>query len=199
MLTQHLIENELTVQIDIEKRSYLPLNNEITQFINNGKKIIEIRGKVSLKNDRNTIEFIRFLRDVTSYGCRIVWSGIADTNFPIELISHLYPPLSLTGIDKDKVEIWQQSYRFGQFHLRKGPGFLKIMDKRNYRSPLTYTIGDPIIISLFERLNMLVALNDNQLTKIEHDALNVLSQHKLVISNDNYVIGLPYRMHKWPV
>ncbi|QHE59790.1 hypothetical protein FHE72_01100 [Rossellomorea vietnamensis] len=199
MLTQHLIEKELTVQVNLDSYSYLPLNNEIVNFINAGKTLIEVRGTVSLNSDRKTIEFIRFLRDVTSYGCRIDWSGIADSYFPIDLISHLYPPISMKGIDIDKVNLWQQSYRFGQFYLRKGPNFLNIMDKRNYRSPLTYTIGDPVIYSLFEKLNMPVALNDNELTEIENEALNVLLHHKLAISNNNYVIGLPYRIHKWPV
>ncbi|MFC5775856.1 DUF5825 family protein [Ectobacillus antri] len=193
-------QSNLPLKVNIEEQHQLPSVTEILTFIHQGITRIEVQGAVVLEDSYQSLEFIRFLRDVTSFGMRITWGGYIDNKFPVEKLTHLYPPeLSVQGISTDQVTKWQNSYRFGLHFMRKGPGFILLKDRRPFRTPVTFTIGDPIICSVFEKLTTPLRQTEDTLTDGEIAAIKLLLNHNLVLALSDSVIRLPYRINKWPI
>lgn len=198
--TEDFCQSDLPLRINIEQQYQLPSSKEISTLLHKGITLIEIQGQVVLEDSYQSLEFIRFLRDVTSYGIRIIWGGHIDNTFPIEQLAHLYPPeLSIQGINIERIMQWQNSYKFGLYFMRQGPDFFILKDKRPFRSPVTFTIGDPTMRSTFEKLNAPIKWNDGNLDEAEIAAAKLLLDHCLVLSLADSVIRLPYRINKWPI
>ena len=171
-------------------------------MVENGINIIQVGNHMALTVARlpSTLEFIRFLRDATGHGVRVLWGGWCDPELPLDQLVHLYPPeYTLKGPADGLVERWRQSYRYGLLYWRQGPGFIKIKDARPFPgNPVKVTFGDPRLLSAFGRLEEPV-----DLAAYHEDwwpsAIDTFHQTHLCFASDGMGIRLPYRMRVWPI
>jgi len=189
--------DEIPLIINTKNSSKLPTEYDILNFQKYDITKICVEDTIILENSAQILEFIRFLREITSLGIRVSWNGKAEKNFPIKQINHLYPPETLEGVENEKLITWQNSYRYGQFYMRMGLDFIKIKDKRPFHSPLIYTIGDPDIRSILDKF--FNPIHISKLTDLEKAATSMLLKYNFLLEIDDTFLRLPYRIKKWPI
>lgn len=182
--------------INSENSRSLPSEEEIRNLIINQKiTLVIIKNTVDLDQTTETLEFLRFLRDCTSFGIRIKWKTIISPNIPLENLFHLYPPSYAFQVSEETHERWKKTFEYGNLYFRKGPDFMTIKDKRISKSPLNFTIGDKTIQRTISKI--ITPTGNLALVDSELAAVSLLEEHKLVMTHENTSMFLPYRIRNW--
>lgn len=147
--------------------------------------------------------FLRFLRDCTGAGIRILWRhrpGTFPSNAPqVADYFHLYPPDVAVGVQTtDNDSAWRAKYRFGDLYYRVGPGFVSII--RNSEGNLArYVIDEAAELDVFTKALSPSSVADVATDPLRRASLHELSSEGIVAVNEGVCLTLPYRMSRWPI
>jgi hypothetical protein len=174
---------------------------DVAASIRAGARGFRLRDAVRLSADepRETLAFVRLLRDAASFGVPVAWHGIVDEGLDARLLIHLAPPGPVPE-EHTSVSLaeWRHFHQPGLCYYRLGPGFVFIKDVRwegqhaaRYRFELD---GIERIMAELETVVDAATLDDDA-----RGALEDLKGEHLALRLGGLATLLPYRMRRWPV
>jgi hypothetical protein len=106
---------------------------------------VVVTGEVILAADRGlaALSFVRFLREATSVGVWVSWSGVIDSDLDAGQLYHLPPPSSDSA--------WRAGHEAGLCYYRIGPGFIQVSDRRPGTPPRQVVLDTRAQLDLFTR------------------------------------------------
>jgi hypothetical protein len=106
---------------------------------------VVVTGEVILAADRGlaALSFVRFLREATSVGVWVSWSGVIDSDLDAWQLYHLPPPSSDSA--------WRAGHEAGLCYYRIGPGFIQVSDRRPGTPPRQVVLNTQPQLDLFTR------------------------------------------------
>lgn len=170
------------------------------QVRESGVHRIDVAGEVVLAEDggRGALSFIRFLRDSTSAGLWVAWSGTVAEDLDVGLLCHLPPPVLRPGLRRDAPERrWWASHQSGLCYYRVGPGFVQVTDRRPGRMPRNMTVGSPSQLAAFSRF--LVPGPVTLVDDLADAACGELARAGLLLRIGDSAVTLPHRLSCRPV
>ncbi|ARF53561.1 hypothetical protein B1H19_04655 [Streptomyces gilvosporeus] len=156
----------------------------------------EIR-QVSFAADRahETVEFVRSLREHTAHALPVLWRADLSRLPAPRILFHLAPP---TQADRSTtVHTWQETYRYGLLHYRRGPGFLIVRDSRPGAVRKEIVLDRPESVGVFDHFahpRPLPAADDPSYPSVQ----NLLTDG-LLLAVGGLAVALPYRLHRLPL
>lgn len=172
-----------------EEIEILIIDYKITQII--------IENNIVLDETTETLEFLRYIRDCTSFGIRIEWKACISQDISLENLYHLYPPTYVSGITEKEHGLWKNSFEYGLLYYRQGPDFITIKDRRVNKSSINFTIGDITLQSIIKKMDIPYLIDSQVIDGKERAAINLLKEHHVVINFKEKALFLPYRIQKW--
>jgi len=180
-------------ELTLSGRDTLPTREACARLAGDGVARIILAEPIDL-GDPRALAAIRLIRDCVAVGIAVDWrvacAGAVD---PAELM-HLWPPAELPGFEP-LLASWRD-FAFGVLYWRSGPGFAMIRDIRPAFDPAWYELEDGASLEVFGRLR------EPQPTSVCEQfgtAFSDLRDARLVLTIGDACLGLPYRIHKWPV
>ncbi len=164
-----------------------------------GVRQIAVTGQVRLSPDRGrcALSFVRFLREATSAGVWVRWSGTVDPGLDVGLLCHLPPPVAESAAaDSRQGRAWRAGTEAGLCYYRVGPGFVQVTDRRPGAAPRTVAVRSPAELELFGRLLVpgpVPDADDPQATAGE------LIRTRLILRIGEDAVTLPHRLTCRPV
>lgn len=147
--------------------------------------------RLSDQEPAGCVRFLRFLRDASSSGLRVVWNGTIDIPGIDSRIVHLPPPRSGTHAG------WRNGHRYGQFYWRRGPGFVHIRDRRPDQGAARILVDGEQDLAVFETL-----LTAQRLAGLPQDlrvSAMALVHEGIALKVGDWVTILPTRLPAWPI
>lgn len=167
---------------------------------------IAITDEVELTADRGlaTLSFVRFLREATSAGVWVRWSGTVDPDLDTELLCHLPPPSSDSagsGLTESTAgTAWRAGHEAGLCYYRLGPGFVQVTDRRPGAPPRQVVLNAQPRLDLFASHLVpgpVADIADTGGTRSE--AYRELVRGRLLLRIGNHAVTLPHRLLCRPV
>ena len=173
-----------------------PCYNELQQLLERdpGGITFVIAEPFILDHHVDTLCFVTFLRDAMSWRCDVEWSGEAVEGFPVELITHLPPPSTVTS---ESLERWQATHTYGRLYWRQAPIGIHVVDERQPGDKRLHTVrflGDLAPICHTRGPVELAALSPEQ-----RQAAQSLRERGWALVLDGWATFLPYRMRRTPI
>lgn len=156
------------------------------------------------------LRMVALVRDLTSVGIAIDWTLRLPDRAPTDdddeenrwgaggwrLISHLHPPSQVDAGgagDADAVRTeWADTYFFGRFMYRRGPGFVQVRDRR-LGTLNRFTVDDPAYLAAIRTLTP-----GTPAAAVRPDVLAAFRDEGLVWAAGGVALWLPYRVRRWP-
>ncbi len=97
---------------------------------------VAVTDEVNLSASRGlaVLRFVRFLRDATSAGVWVSWSGKVGKDLDTDSLCHLPPPSSQSEGSgpgpSARPQAWRAGHQTGLCYYRAGPGFVQVTDRR---------------------------------------------------------------------
>jgi hypothetical protein len=158
---------------------------------------VTVTGEVMLGIDRGlaALSFIRFLRETTSVGVWVSWSGTVDPDLVTESLDwqtalyHLPPPSSDSA--------WRAGHEAGLCYYRVGPGFVQVTDRRPGAPPRQVVLNGQPQLDLFT--GYLVPGPVPAAGDARSAAFSDLVRDRLVLRTGDQAVTLPHRLLCRPV
>lgn len=153
---------------------------------------IAVTGEVTLRADRGlaTLSFVRFLREATSAGVWVRWSGTVGPEIDAGLLCHLPPPES-------PEPAWRASHEAGLCYYRVGPGFIQVTDRRPGARPRHAVLNSQPHLDLFGTFLVPAPVPDSD--DVPYAAFDELARGRLLLRIGDNAITLPHRLLCRPV
>lgn len=166
---------------------------------------ITITDEVLLTADRGlaALSFVRFLREATSAGVWVSWSGPVDPDLDTDLLCHLPPPSS-DSVDSGLSEsaagtAWQAGHEAGLCYYRLGPGFVQVTDRRPGAPSRQVVLNAQPRLDLFDRHLVPGPVSAADTGDARSEAYRELIRGRLLLRIGHYAVTLPHRLLCRPV
>lgn len=144
---------------------------------------------------RETLEFVRTLRDHTSRAQPLSWRGDLSGLPDPRILYHLSPP---TEADRSaELDTWRETHRYGLLHVRRGPGFVVVRDSRPGASRSEIVMDTPGPGGLLDHYD-----TPRPLPTADHPsypAVQELLRNGILLALGGLAVALPYRRHRLPL
>jgi hypothetical protein len=161
---------------------------------------IAVTGEVMLTADRGlaALSFVRFLREATSAGVWVSWSGLVVPNLDAGLLCHLPPPMSPAGPGERTPGLaWRASHEAGLCYYRVGPGFVQVTDRRPGATPRNSVLNSQPELDLFGEYLRPGRVPDS--SDARYAAFGELASARLLMRIGDNAVTLPHRLLCRPV
>jgi len=172
---------------------------------------IAITDEVALTADRGlaALSFVRFLREATSAGVWVSWSGTVDPDLDTELLCHLPPPSSHSSDSADSADsglsepaagtAWRAYHEAGLCYYRLGPGFVQVTDRRPGAPPRQWVLNAQPRLDLFASHLVPGPISATDTGDARSEAYRDLVRGRLLLRIGNHAVTLPHRLLCRPV
>ncbi|WP_375764746.1 DUF5825 family protein [Archangium gephyra] len=178
-----------------------PSDGEIERLVALGVVEVEVPWWMELGEEQpeQSIHFVRFLRDAMSHGLRVDWRGTLTGETPAWALNHLEPPAS-RGEAAGRLAAWHEGHRYGLCYWRSGPGFVLVKDfRKGEQEGARFTLDDPSALRVFAALTVPRRLGEVAMDAEEQRILAILREEQLALQFGEWLVGVPYRMRRWPI
>ncbi|MEV8375897.1 DUF5825 family protein [Kribbella sp. NPDC056861] len=165
-------------------------------LVGHGARHVALAAAVDFADAGAAVKALTTVRDLTSHGLAIDWRvDLESAWFDWKVLSHLYPPTELTGVDRptEVLDLWRAKYYLCKCIYRAGPGFLQIRDRR-WENLARFTVHDPRYLEAIDQLLSGVPAN-----RIPSDVTQALLAENLVVGIGELLWFAPYRVRRWPI
>jgi len=179
-----------------------PHNKIISALVQEGIAEIEITWAIDIgtRNPKESVDFLRFLRDCISYGLHVRWQGQIEESLSVRLLSHLTPPHQVMTLSKEPaLDLWRTYHRYGLCYWRQGPRFVLVKDTRPEIEAARFILDNPVMYGMFLELMQASTVEQCCKDSVTQEALHTLVEENLVLQLHEWVVALPYRMQYWPI
>lgn len=161
---------------------------------------IAITDEVLLAADRGlaVLSFVRFLREATSVGVWVSWSGMVDPGLDIELLCHLPPPSSGSA-ESLAGSAWRVGHEAGLCYYRLGPGFVQVTDRRPGAPPRQVVLNAQPRLDLFASHLVPGPVPAADTGDARSEAYRELIRGRLLLQIGDHAVTLPHRLLCRPV
>jgi len=166
---------------------------------------ITITDEVLLTADRGlaALSFVRFLREATSAGVWVSWSGAVDPHLDIALLCHLPPPSSDSvgsGLSKSAAgAAWRAGHEAGLCYYRLGPGFVQVNDRRPGAPSRQVVLNAQPRLDVFARHLVPGPVSAADAGDARSEAYRELIRGRLLLRIGTDAVTLPHRLSCRPV
>jgi hypothetical protein len=151
---------------------------------------------VDVADAEAAVRALTTVRELTSHGVAVDWRiDLEAARFDWKVLSHLYPPTELTGVDRatEVLDLWRAKYYLCKCIYRAGPGFLQIRDRR-WENLARFTVDDPRYLEVIDQL-----LSGVPAERVPADVAQALLVENLVVRVGGLLWFAPYRVRRWPM
>ncbi len=168
---------------------------------------VAITGEVTLTTHRGpaALAFVRFLREATSAGVWVSWSGLVAPDLDPGALSHLPPPLadSRPG-QRTAGPAWRSSHEAGLCYYRVGPGFVQITDRRPGAAPHQAVLSSRPQLDVFTSYLVPGPVPESGEARSEsgearHAVYRALIRDRFLLRIGDQAVTLPHRLLCRPV
>jgi hypothetical protein len=161
-----------------------------------GARRVALAAVVDVADAEAAVPALTTVRELTSLGIAVDWRiNLEAATFGWKVLSHLYPPTELTGVDQttEILDLWRAKYYFCKCVYRAGPDFLQIRDRRG-ENLARFTVDDPRYLVVIDQL-----LGGARADCVPEDVAQALLAEELVVRIGALLWFAPYRVRRWPV
>lgn len=170
---------------------------------------VTVTGEVTLGIDRGlaALSFVRFLREATSVGVWVTWSGSVDQDLVTESLGQHAPAVRCAGASPQSAlyhlpppssdSAWRAGHEAGLCYYRVGPGFVQVTDRRPGAPPRQVVLSAQPHLDLFT--GYLVPGPVPAAGDARSAAFSDLVRDRLVLATGDQAVTLPHRLLCRPV
>jgi hypothetical protein len=176
----------------------LPDQPGLARLRESGVHQVVVTGEVELTGARGlaTLAFVRLLRDATSAGIWVTWSGTVSPDLDTRPLCHLPPPSAHPDL-RAPGRGWRAAHQAALCYYRLGPGFLQVTDRRPGARPRSMLLNRSPGLDAFLRL--LVPGPVTAAAAPPAAACGQLARARLLLRIGDDAVTLPYRLSCRPV
>lgn len=177
-----------------------PDAEQLTALTNLGICQIDIIELVRLSDEapRQSLDFLRFLRDAHAAGIHVRWHGEIGPGLPVRAISHLPPPTGGAALNP-AVTAWREQFEPALFSWRAGPGFILLRDHRSGQPPRRQVLDETPLLTALQRLARPVRRADWSGDAASTEALATLLAQGIALQLSDWLLALPCRARTVPI
>lgn len=157
-----------------------------TQRMSN-EGLVTFSGAVDMTDSTQLLHLLVALRTAMSSSARVSWqvNGEIDAHLG-SMLEHLPPPQAGGGASGDR---WRSNHTYGALYYRRGPGFIRLRDRRSQYPGAAYTLSGQAL----ECWDIL-----DRPTQHRCDICDVLDSEDLSITIGTFRLALPFRLRYPP-